>query len=120
MQVASSSLDALLAQKSSVLADSVRLELAIAAAGYSFRQAARQEQLRVYELAGYSSVESAVIPLIPARVQGPMENSIAALHSIYILAGIDEYYLLNPHFTHPYDDAAPMSAHCSYHAESSR
>ena len=120
MQDASSRLDALAAENPAGVADGLRHELAIAAAQYAFRQAARQEQLRVYELAGYSSVESAVIPLIPARVQGPMENSIAALHSIYILAGIDEYYLVNPHFTHPYNDAAPLSALRSYYAEASR
>jgi len=120
MQDASSSLDALLAQKSSGLADSVRLELAIAAAGYSFRQAARQEQLRVYELTGYSSVESAVVPLIPARIQGPIENLIAALHSLYNLAGIDQYYLVNVHFNHIYTDAEPLSALRSYYSEASR
>src|SRR5439155_640140 len=110
MQEASSRLNALAAEQPAGLADSVRHELAVAAAQYSFRQAARQEQLRVYELASYSAVETAVIPLIPAGVQAPIENLIAALHSLYILAGIDEYYLVNVHFNHPYTDAEPLSA----------
>ena len=117
MQDASSRLDALLAQKPLGLADSVRLELAIESARFSFRQAARQEQLRVYELAGYSAVETAVIPLVPAGFQAPIENLIAALHSLYILAGIDEYYLVNVHFVHPYGAAAPVDSLRAYYAE---
>ena len=120
MQEASSRLNALAAEQPAGLADSVRHELAVAAAQYSFRQAARQEQLRVYELASYSAVETAVIPLIPAGVQAPMENLIAALHSLYILAGIDEYYLVNVHFNHPYTDAEPLSALRAYYNEASR
>ncbi len=120
MQEASSRLNALAAEQPAGLADSVRHELAVAAAQYSFRQAARQEQLRVYELASYSAVETAVIPLIPAGVQAPIENLIAALHSLYILAGIDEYYLVNVHFNHPYTDAEPLSALRAYYNEASR
>src|SRR5207302_2537006 len=82
MQDASSTLASLAAQQPSGLTDSMRHELAVAAASYRFRQAARQEQLRVYELAGYASVESAVVTLVAASVQGPLEEAIAALHSL--------------------------------------
>src|SRR4029077_9064939 len=84
---------------------------------YEFRTAARQEELRLYELAGYASVESAVIPLLPASVQGAFENTIAGLHSLYILAGIDQYYLVNVHFTHAYSDAQPVNLLRSYYTE---
>jgi membrane-bound lytic murein transglycosylase B len=50
-------------------------------------------------------------------VQGPFEDSIAALHSLYILAGIDQYYLVNPHYTQPYSNAAPVDTLRSYYLE---
>ena len=117
MRDAGSRLRALGAEKPVGLAETMRHELAIASATFNFRQAARQEELRVYELAGYASVESAVIPLLPSGVQGPLSDSIAGLHSLYILAGIDQYYLVNVHFTHPYSDAAPLASLRSYYRE---
>ncbi len=103
MSQALADLQGLGAQQPSGLADSLRRDLAMERAAYSFRAGARQEELRLYELAGYASVENAVIPLLPANVQSPMKYTIAGLHSLYILAGIDQYYLVNVHFTHVYD-----------------
>ncbi len=120
MQDATSLLNTLAADKPAGLAESVRHELAVAAAAYSFRQAARQEQVRVYEVAGYASVESAVLPLLPGTVRSSFSDSIAALHSLYILAEIDQYYLVNPHFNHAYSEAAPLSSLRSYYMEAQR
>ena len=117
MQEAASRMRALAAEKPSGLAETIRHELAVAAATYAYRQAARQEQLRVYELAGYASVQSSVVPLLPTTVQGPLTNAIAGLHSLYILAGIDQYYLVNPHFTLPFSNAAPLASLRSYYLE---
>ncbi len=117
MNQATADLNALAAQQPSGLVETLRKELAVDRAEYAFRAAARQEELRVYELAGYASVESAVVPLLPPAYQGPIENTIAALHSLYILGGIDQYYLVNVHFTHPYSDARPVSALRSYYLE---
>ncbi|MHB8611499.1 MAG: lytic transglycosylase domain-containing protein [Candidatus Dormibacteraceae bacterium] len=105
------------AQQPAGLMETLRKELATDRAAYAFRAGARQEELRVYELAGYASVESAVVPLLPANVQNPIENTIAGLHSLYILAGIDQYYLVNVHFNHPYTDAKPVSSLRSYYLE---
>jgi membrane-bound lytic murein transglycosylase B len=105
------------AQQPSSLAETMRRELAMSRAAYDFRQAARQEELRVYELASYASVEAAVLPLLPADIQGSMRDSIAAFHSLYISAGIDEYYLVNVHFNHPYTDAQPVTNLRSYYSE---
>jgi soluble lytic murein transglycosylase-like protein len=58
--------------------------------------------------------------LLPARVRGPLQNTISALHSLYILAGIDQYYLVNVHFNHAYSDAEPLSALRSYYNEAYR
>jgi len=117
MDQAAADLGALAAQQPSGLAQTLRKELAVDRANYEFRVAARQEELRVYELAGYASVESAVVPLLPAAYQSPIENTIAALHSLYILSGIDQYYLVNVHFTHPYSDAKPVSDLRTYYLE---
>ena len=117
MSRASAELDALNAQQPSGLVDSLRIELAKDRAAYAFRAAARQEELRIYELAGYASVENAVVPLLPSNLQGSVRNTIAALHSLYILGGIDEYYLVNVHFTHPYTDAKPLSQLRSFYIE---
>src|SRR5207302_953592 len=38
-------------------------------------------------------------------------------HSLYILGGIDQYYLVNPHYTLPYSDAAPLSSLRSFYLE---
>ena len=64
---------------------------------------------------------SAVVPLVPSSsVQGAFGDAIAGLHSLYILEGIDAYYLVNAHFIHPYSDAAPVSDLKSYYAEAQR
>jgi soluble lytic murein transglycosylase-like protein len=117
MSQASADLQALSAQQPSGLADSLRRELAMDRAAYAFRAAARQEELRIYELAGYATVENAVVPLLPSKVQSPMRNTIAGLHSLYILGGIDQYYLVNVHFTHAYSEAKPVSTLRSYYLE---
>ena len=117
MDQATADLNALAAQQPSGLAETLRKELAMDRAAFAFRAAARQEELRVYELAGYASVENAVIPLLPAAYRGPIQNAIAGLHSLYILSGIDQYYLVNVHFTHPYSDAQPVAKLRSYYAE---
>lgn len=117
MRNAQSRLQELAAQQPIGLAEMMRRELAIAAAQFEFRQAARQEELRVYELASYQSVEDAVLPLLPPDIQGSIRDSVAALHSLYILGGIDEYYLVNVHFTHAYTEAQPVSNLRSYYAE---
>ena len=120
MDDANNALTALAGQQPSGLADTMRHEMAVAATDFQFRQAARQEELRVYELAGYDSVQSAVVPLLPPHLQAPIDDAIAALHSLYILAGIDQYYLVNVHFTHPYTDAQPLNNLRSYYADAAR
>jgi soluble lytic murein transglycosylase-like protein len=120
MDQASADLDSIAAQQPSGLMESMRKELATDRAAYAFRAAARQEELRVYELAGYASVESAVVRLLPPALQNPVENTIAGLHSLYILGGIDQYYLVNVHFTHPYGDAKSVSLLRSYYLEAGR
>ena len=120
MSRATADLDALNAQQPSSLLDSLRIELAKDRAAYAFRSAARSEELRVYELASYASVENAVMPLLPSALQGSIKNSIAGLHSLYILGGIDEYYLVNVHFVHPYNNTDALSALRSYYKEASQ
>jgi soluble lytic murein transglycosylase-like protein len=120
MLEASNTLNTLTAQPPTGLLDTVRYELAVARAQYSFRQGARQEELRLYEVAGYASVESAVVPLLPAAMRSSFEDTISAMHSLYILAGIDQYYLVNVHFNHAHTDTEPLSALRSYYAEASR
>ena len=120
MAQASSDIAAISAQQPATALDAIRKELAMDRAAYSFRAAARQEELRVYELAGYASVETAVIALLPANMQAPFTDTVAALHSLYILAGIDQYYLVNVHFTHVYTDTEALSALRSYYNEASR
>jgi soluble lytic murein transglycosylase-like protein len=99
------------------LVDSIQRQLALDAAAYNYRNGARQEELRIYELASYASVETTVLPLIPAKVAQPLGNAIAALHSLYILSGIDQYYLVNVHFVHPYSDAKPVDTLRAYYVE---
>ena len=121
MTQAINQVNALKAQPAPIaLLDIVRQELAVAAAGYAYRNAARQEELRVYELASYASVEASVLPLLPVAVRGPLKAAIAGLHSLYILAGIDQYYLVNVHFTHPYSDAKPVDLLRSYYLEANQ
>jgi soluble lytic murein transglycosylase-like protein len=117
MHDASTQLSTLLQQHPAGLAETMRHELLLASATYSFRQAARQEQLHIYGLAGYASVEKSVVPLLPADVRSPIEDMISGLHSLYILAGIDQYYLVNPHYTLVYSNAAPLASLRSYYLE---
>ena len=117
MHDAESRLAQLGVEQPSSLAETMRHDLAMAEASFEFRQAARQEQLRIYDLAAYQSVEGAVMPLLPSEIQGSIKDSIAALHSLYILGGIDEYYLVNVHFNHPYTDGKQVSALRTYYAE---
>ncbi|HEY6116766.1 MAG TPA: lytic transglycosylase domain-containing protein [Candidatus Dormibacteraeota bacterium] len=117
MQQALADLGGLTAQKPSGLTETIRHELAVAAATYRYREAARQEQLLVYELAGYASVERSVIPLLPQGMQGPLSDAIAGLHSLYILGGIDQYYLVNVHFRYQYSNATALASLRSYYLE---
>ncbi len=117
MQDAVAQLNALAVEHPASVADTVRHELAVARAAFAFRQAARQEQLRIYELAGYAGVEKSVVALLPRAAQNGIEDMIAGLHSLYILAGIDQYYLVNPHFTLPYSNAAPLASLRAYYLE---
>jgi len=98
----------------------IRWELAVDAFQFSYRVAARQEELRLYEVASYASVEASVVPLLPGQVRQSFEDAISGLHSLYNLEGIDEYYLVNVHFTHPYSDAKPVDTLRSYYAEAQR
>src|ERR1700680_3629955 len=95
MTRAASDMQAIVAPQPSGVIEKLRQGLASEGVAYAFRTGARAEELRIYELASYSGVEAAVIPLLPAAVQGPLQDSIAGLHSLYILAGIDQYYLVN-------------------------
>jgi soluble lytic murein transglycosylase-like protein len=97
--------------------DRVRFNLLLEAADYAYRSGARQEEIRVYELAGYYSVETAVVPLLPQSVSRPMEDAIAGLHSLYALAGYDQYYLVHAHFSFAYANAAPVATLRSYYLE---
>ncbi len=117
---AESDLQSLEAQQPSGVLGGVRRNMAIDRAAFAFRAAARQEELRLYELAGYATVEQAVVPLLPSNIQSPFTQTIAALHSLYILAGIDQYYLVNVHFVHPYTDAKPVSELRSFYNEAHR
>ena len=99
------------------LLEGIRRGLAIEGAAYAYRLGARQEELRVYELASYASVESSVIALLPRDVAVPLDDAVLGLHSLYILSGIDQYYLVNVHFTHPYADAKPVATLRSYYLE---
>ncbi|HET9781374.1 MAG TPA: lytic transglycosylase domain-containing protein [Candidatus Dormibacteraeota bacterium] len=117
MDDANNSLSTLAGQQPSGLADTMRHEIAIAEAQFEFRQAARVQQRQVYDLAGYADVESSVIPLLPNELRAPLEDSIAALHSLYILGGIDQYYLVNPHYTLAYANAAPLSSLRAFYVE---
>ena len=120
MAAAAERLHSLAGQSPAGLAESLRRELNTDAAAYDFRAAARQEQTRIYELAGYASVASSVLPLLPSPLESSLEDSISMLHSIYILAGIDQYYLVNPHFSLPYANARPLSELRSYYLEAQR
>ena len=99
------------------LVDSIQRQLALDVAAYDYRNGARQEELRIYELASYASVETTVLPLVPPAVRSALQNAIAALHSLYVLAGIDQYYLVNVHFVHPYSDAKPVDTLRAYYLE---
>jgi soluble lytic murein transglycosylase-like protein len=120
MDQALAQLQALKAQSPPLMLDRIRWELAVAAASFAYRDAARQEELRVYELASYASVEASVLPLVPAKLAGSLKDAVAGLHFLYILSGIDQYYLVNVHFTHPYSDAKPLDALRSYYQEASQ
>jgi len=117
MQDAEARLAALAQVQPSGLAEQMRHELAVAAATYTYRLAARQEQRIVYDLAGYATVQKAVIALLPAGLQSPFNDLIAGLHSLYNLGGIDQYYLVNPHYTLLYSSAAPLPSLRSYYLE---
>jgi soluble lytic murein transglycosylase-like protein len=100
--------------------DRVRYDMSVAAADYAYRTAVREEEVRVYDLAGYYSLENAVIPLLPASVALPVEDAIAGLHSLYALAGFDQYYLVHAHFNHPYAAALAVDSLRAFYQEAQR
>jgi len=101
----------------SSLMERVRFDMALAAVEFNYRTAIRQEEVRVYELASYASVQGQVAPLLPRSVSRPVSDAIAGLHSLYALAGYDQYYLVHAHFVFPYASAAPVDALRGYYLE---
>jgi soluble lytic murein transglycosylase-like protein len=97
------------------LMDRVRYDMALASADFAYRTAARQEEIRVYELASYFSVENAVLPLLPSTMSIPIADAIAGLHSLYALAGYDQYYLVHAHFVFPYTTGATVAQLRAYY-----
>src|SRR5260370_9200555 len=86
MAQAEAQLAALKAQPApTTLGDRIRWELSIEAAAYAFRDAARQEELRGYEVASYGGVQAAVIPVVPPNVAQPFDDAVASLHRLTAL-----------------------------------
>lgn len=84
------------------LLDRVRVELEIDEADFQYRVAARDEEVRIYDLAAYADFERATMALLPRPIALPVQACINALHSLYLLAGFDAYYLVHAHFNKPY------------------
>jgi soluble lytic murein transglycosylase-like protein len=102
------------------LLDRVRVDLKIAGAAYEYRVAARDEEVRIYQLAAYSDFEKATMKLVPRPIAGPVQASIDALHSLYSLAGYDAYYLVHAHFDKPYGGVLTASQLRSLYLEAQR
>ena len=121
MSLALSRIDALMSRvPPTAPLDRIRFDIALEDARYDYRNAVRQEELRLYEVASYASVQSAVTPLLDPALASPFTDTISGLHSLYILAGIDEYYLVNVHFNHPYTDAKSLDLLRSYYTDAQR
>ena len=97
-----SSLASLSGQHPASVLDGVRHDLQVDAVGYSYRAAARDEEVRIYQLAGYTNLEKGAVPRLPARTRAPVQACIDGLHALYQLAGYDAYYLVNARFDKPY------------------
>jgi soluble lytic murein transglycosylase-like protein len=82
--------------------DGVRHDLQVDAVAYGYRAAARDEEVRIYDLAQYDDLERAAISQLPRRVADPIGACLNGLHALYQLAGYDAYYLINAHFNKPY------------------
>ena len=54
-----------------------------------YREAARDEQRIIYQLAADPDLEAVIAPQLPARIAAPFHDSIEALRALYRLAGID-------------------------------
>ena len=102
------------------LLDRVRVELALHDAAYRYRVAARDEEVRIYQLAAYADFEKATMALLPRSIALPVQASINALHSLYSLAGYDAYYLVNAHFDKPYGGVLTASQLRSLYLEAQR
>lgn len=118
VRAASANLDRLNAQPAPMVAvDQVRADLALAQAGYAFRDAIRQEQEIVYTLASQPDLEAATLQVIGGPRAAELGSIGQALRALWDMAG------LWPGSVHPrhnkrFAASEPLSALLGYYRTS--
>jgi membrane-bound lytic murein transglycosylase B len=86
-------------------------------AGYRYREAIRQQQVDMLQVAAQSEVADTVIQQAPPELAPGLRDTVGAWRSMWRLAGIDEFNLVRIH-PRPLDGAAPSTTLAGYYKES--
>jgi Transglycosylase SLT domain len=116
---AKAELDSLVAQKAPAddpLAKLV-LDLEQQNASYRYREAIRQQQVDMLQVATQTDISDAVLQDAPPELAAILRDTIGAWRSIWHLAGIDEFNLVRIH-PRPLGSAAPSGALAGYYQAS--
>jgi membrane-bound lytic murein transglycosylase B len=86
-------------------------------AAYRYREAIRQQQVDMLQVATQTEVVAAVLQQAPPELAVVLRDTVGAWRSIWALAGIDELNLVRIH-ARPLDGAAPSSTLAAYYKAS--
>lgn len=98
-----------------VAIDQVRADLALAQAGFTFRDAIRREQALVYTLAGRTDIEQATLALLTGPGSAGMASADQALRALWRLSGFEEGRTVHPRYSKRYAGAEPVDALLGYY-----
>jgi membrane-bound lytic murein transglycosylase B len=116
IRAASADVDRLRARPATAVAiDQLRADLSLAQAGFTFRDAVRQEQELVYSLAAQSDLESATLPLIGGAPATQVSQADQGLRALWRLVGIESGAPVHPRYNKRFADSEPPDALLGYY-----
>jgi membrane-bound lytic murein transglycosylase B len=98
-----------------VAIDQVRADLVVGQAGFTQRDAIRQEQDLVYQLASQPDLESATLPLLAAPRATPLAQADQALRALWDMSGIGAGASIHPRRNKRFADSEPVEALLGYY-----
>jgi membrane-bound lytic murein transglycosylase B len=116
VRAASADVDRLGARPATPVAiDQLRADLSLAQAGFTFRDAVRQEQELVYSLASQPDLENATLPLLGGAPAAGVSQADQGLHALWRMAGIEPGATIHPRYNKRFAGSEPPDVLLGYY-----